>query len=275
MSNILLAHPDMSDQALITSSNTIAGSMPLANLQTMQPRDRARFTNLSETIKIIIDLTSVFARGIYSQWNYIFLGFNNTDVNGVLKIRTAANVSSFAGSPLVASAWPSPGLKPDFPLIHSRVFYSTPQTNPAIEIEISNPTNAAGFIDIGRVYVSDAYVPGLPVSYGNMPNVSELERTTRAEGGSEYTRESGIDGSWDFAVQIDSDDTYAATEFYRRAMRIKRLRGTSKDIVVDFDPEDDEFAIDGIVYGRFTNMQPPRILAPFKYEVPMTVKGLR
>jgi len=274
MSNVLIAHPDMSDRATITSSNSIAASMPLYYLQSMQLRDRTRFTNLAETIKIIVDLSPVFALGRYSQWNYIFLGGNNLDADGLIKIRTAANTSSFAGSPLVVSAWPSSDMS-DFPHTHSRVFYVTPQTDPAIEIEIYNPTNPAGYIDIGRLYVADAYVPGLPVSYGNMPNPTEAERTIRAEGGAEYTRVNRIDDQWDFTVQIDSDDPSARQEFYNRAMRIKRLRGTSRDIVVDFDPEDTEFGMDGLVYGRLTNVQAPRILAPFKYEVPLTVKGLR
>lgn len=275
MAQILIAEPGLGDGSILSSSATIATSMPLSNLQTMQPTDKTRFIDLTQTISITIDASAIFGAGLlYTQWNAIYLPFNNTTSAGVISLASSSSLAGLAGAAITTyPTWPAPGLKPYFPRVHSRIYLPTPSTDPYIMITIADSANPDGFIDIGRLYIADGYVPQYPMAFGEMPNPTELERVIRAEGGPTYARQSGIDENFNPVLQTYSDAGKA--EFYNRIQRIKRLRGTSRDILIDYDVLDNTYAMDGIQYGRLTNVQAPKQTAFQLYEIPLSLAGLR
>lgn len=286
---MLILEPGLSDAATISTTATVAGSMPLSNLQTPQPTDRTRFTDTSSLIAITIDATAVFAAGVYTSWNYIGWLFNLTASTDTWLLEAAGTISGLSAPTLSMaglSAWPSPNLKPYYPRIHSRLYLPTARTEPVIRLTIDARANPLGYLDIGRLYLGLAIDLKTPERYPiSIPLPSENERVVRSEGGQDYPRVSGLDeGLQSYPVMFAGDPNLptsaaraakAASDFYSSIVRIVRLRGSSRDVLIDLDPSDATWAMEKIIYGRLVGVTQPQLIAPSVYQVVVSVKGMR
>lgn len=296
---MLILHPTLSDSAVISTPSTIAGSMPLSNLQKIQPTDRTRFINLSESIIIRVDMTAIMSLGYLTSWNCIYLLFNNSDLtiplHGVapyLEVLAATSTAHLDSSTFtstdVVSLWPSPDLKPYYPRVHTRYVTPSlvPRSDPCVDLIIHNSLNVDGFFEIGRLYVGLAIDLKTPERYPiSIPLPSEPERVVRSEGGQDYPRTTGLDEGLQSYPVIFAGDTRlphaadraakAASDFYSSIARIVRLRGSSRDVLIDFDPMDSSWAMEKIIYGRLVGVGQPQLIAPSVYQVVVNVKGMR
>lgn len=286
---MLILEPGLSDAAVISTNATVAGSMPLSSLQTPQPTDRTRFTDTSSLITITIDATAVFAVGQYTSWNYIAWLFNSTASTDTWALTAAGSIAALS-SPSYSlsslSTWPSPNLKPFYPRVHSRLYLPVARTEPVIRLTIDATANPLGYLDIGRLYVGLAIDLKTPERYPiSIPFPSELERVVRSEGGQDYPRVSGLDeGLQSYPVMFAGNPNLptsaaraakAASDFYSSIVRIVRLRGSSRDVLIDLDPTDSTWAMEKIIYGRLVGVSQPQLIAPSVYQVVVNMKGMR
>jgi len=286
---LLVLEPGLSDSAIVTTTSTVAGSLPLSYLQTSQPTDRTRFTDTSSLITITIDATAVFAAGIYTSWNYIGWLFNSTISTDTWKLEAASTISALSSPSLSMaglSAWPSLSLKPYYLRVHSRLYLPTPRTEPVLRLTIDATTNPAGYLDIGRLYVGLGVDLKTPERYPiSIPLPSEMERVVRSEGGQDYPRVSGVEEELQSYPVIFAGNpslptntarqAKSALDFYSSIVRIIRLRGSSRDVLIDLAPTDTTWAMEKIIYGRLVGVTQPQLIAPGVYQVVVSVKGMR
>ena len=263
--------------------------MPLSTLQTSQPTDRTRFTDASSLIAITIDATAVFAAGLYTSWNYVAWLFNSTIATDTWKLEAAGTVAGLSSPTLTMSslsAWPSPTLKPYYSRVHSRLYLPVSRTEPVLRLTIDATANPAGYLDIGRLYIGLAIDLKTPERYPiSIPLPSELERVVRSEGGQDYPRVAGLDESLQNYPVIFAGNprlptnaarqAKAALDFYSSIVRIIRLRGSSRDVLIDLDPTDATWAMEKIIYGRLVGVSQPQLIGPGVYQVVVNVKGMR
>lgn len=298
---MLILEPGLSDAAIITTTAMVAGSMPLSNLQSPQPTDRTRFTSTSSPIIITIDMTGAMAQGIYTSWDYVALMFNGSTSTDKWKLAAADTLAGLSSAPFSITGllargifmWPSPNLKPYYPRVHSRYWVGqdpspsqSPRTEKILQLTIDATANPAGYLDIGRLYVGLAIDLKTPERYPiSIPLPSELERVVRSEGGQDYPRAAGIDeGLQSYPVIFAGNPSLplsadrmakAASDFYSSIVRIVRLRGSSRDVMIDLDPTDATWAMEKIIYGRLVGVGSPQLIGPSVYQVVVSVKGMR
>jgi len=287
--DLLILEPGLGDSAILSTTATVAGSMPLSNLQASQPTDRVRFVDTSSPIVITIDATAALASGVYTGWNYIAWLFNTTLSADTWTLETANTIPGLSSPTLSLSglsAWPSPSLKPYYPKVHSRRYFPITRTEPVIRITINATSNPLTYLDIGRLYLGLAVDLKTPERYPmSIPLPTETERVVRSEGGQDYPRPAGIDeGLQSYPVLFAGDprsatdaarQAKAASDFYSSIVRIIRLRGTSRDVLIDLDPTDTTWAMEKIIYGRLVGVQQPQLIGPSVYQVVVSVKGMR
>jgi hypothetical protein len=286
---MLILEPGLSDSAVISTTATVAGSMPLSNLQAPQPTDKTRFTDSTSPIVITIDATAVLAAGTYTGWNYVAWLFNSSAAADTWKLEAAATISGLSAPTLSMaglSAWPSPSLKPYYPRVHSRLYLPITHTEPVLRLTINATTSPLGYLDIGRLYIGLAVDLKTPERYPiAIPLPSEPERVVRSEGGQDYPRATGLDeGLQSYPVIFAGDPNLplaadraakAALDFYSSIVRIIRLRGASRDVLIDLDPNDSTWAMEKIIYGRLVGVTQPQLIASNVYQVVVSVKGMR
>lgn len=288
---------DSPNGAVLSSSNTIAPSMPLSYAQTIQPTDRVRFTDLTQTIRFTVDLSIPLASGQYVSWDSLYLLFNNSTSAGTVTVSASPTSIALAISAptytVTFNCWPSPSLKPFFPRVHSRLTptSTSPRTEPYLAVTISDAANPSTYFEFGRLYVGLGVHLPTPERYpSSIPYPSETERLVRSEGGQDYVRPAGIDealtaypvlfsgkalGVGLTPLQQTARALQAASDFYTKVTRVIRLRGVSKDVLIDFDPTDTHNAMEKILYGRIVNIQQPQLIAPSTYQVTLNFKGMR
>lgn len=277
MANTLIAHPVLSDAAVLTTSATVAASMPLANLQKPQPTDRCRFTDLSQVIEFDVDLTAAMASTGISQWRLVVLTHSNASDQASWRIRAATTQAGLSSSPPVDTTmitfWPAANLKPYWERIPAYYLFAADHTETWIRITIDDSDNPDGFLEFGCLCVANPCQPELPRKFGEMPDDTEDERVVRAEGGPEYPRASGPVTVFNLTFQAEGEGALEEVAFGLR--RIKRLRGASRPVIVIDDVDDTVFAMEGFVYGRMTN--PTQTVHPQfqQYEVSITLREMR
>jgi hypothetical protein len=279
---MLIAEPGLSDTATLATTATVAGSMPLGNLQTMQPTARTRFTDISSPIVFTIDMTAGFASGAYASWNYLWLGFGNFAVTDLWKIEGATTIAGLSSPTLIqafTSCWPSPNLARFFPRRHARYFshdgggLPVGRTEKVLRVTIDATSNPDGFLEMGRAYASDGYLSQYIAYPNKLPTLKEEPRIVVAEGGARYPRPSGIDSGGVLPVYLAGAD--ARADFYGRVQAVYLLRGGTKDVLLDRNPTDADFAMHGMTYGLLTGVHAPEYAFQATYTVELAVEGLR
>src|SRR5690606_12075449 len=93
MGNIVIATPVLSDAATITTPDTVASSLPLANLQDYRPSRVARWIDTAATL--VVDLGAN-----YAITTAALLGISGTEtITG--RLRLAANEGDLTAAPLL------------------------------------------------------------------------------------------------------------------------------------------------------------------------------
>src|SRR3546814_236006 len=109
MAGLYIATPVLSDAATLSTTGTVSSTLPLTNLQTMQPGEVCRFTSLTG-IMIVADLGSA------ASINWIELINHNGTSAATWRIRGADTEGELTSDPGydsgTVSMWPTSG-KPD------------------------------------------------------------------------------------------------------------------------------------------------------------------
>lgn len=240
MAKFVLADPTTFDAATLAGSNTVE-TLPLSNLQTDIPFDRARFTSTSPYV--VADL------GAAVDVNLVWLGYTNVTSAATWRIRAASTEAGLTSSPGYDSgavtAWPSASINTrQYPRVHALAFYSTAKSFRWWRVDISDAGNPDGYIDVGRMIVDAAFVPeagrqtGASIQYVD-PSVVQRPAAGGAIGRQIVGyREAAI--PFNFRSRADTVGVLA---------RLDRVRGRARPILYVDDPDDSTYLMDVTIYG--------------------------
>lgn len=264
MGNIVLATPDLSDAATITGGAT-ASSMPVGNLQDMQPSLPCMFTNLADAY-IVVDLLS--AQSI----NLIWLGYINATATDTWRVRAASSEAALTSSPGYDSGtldiWTSSQNISSWERVHALHWLTTPQSYRYWRIDISSTTED-DVLTIGRLYLSNAYQPSRNVRYGLTTGTVEQIRRTESLLGNIFPRPAARRQSMDFSLEHLTREEMLGS-FYK----IQRTRGVSSDVLVILDPEETEFQMELSTYGLFKDLSRIEIPTVNVYKTTISIEEM-
>lgn len=243
---VTIATPRLSDAATLTSGGTIAASLPLANLQAMQPGKVCRFTDLSG-MHIVADL------GAAQEVNQVWLGYTNATSAATWRVRGATSEANLTASPGYdsgsADIWPVSGLD-DWDTVNGLRWLSTAQTYRWWRIDIADAANPDGYFDIGRLYIAKAWQAG-GIQFGWSLGWLDDSEIERARGGQMHPVERPRRRELSFTLHGKSE-----AQMYGDAFAIQRLRGRSRDVLVVRDPMQTTWLQHQTLYGLMTELRP-------------------
>lgn len=252
---IVIATPALSDAATLTGLGTIAATLPVTNLQTVQPGKVARWTSLA-TVGLRADL------GAAAAINLIALGPHNGTSAATWQIRAGASeAEADAGAGYdsgAVSMWPGTGRPAGYDSERLWSLAWLPRTGgPGAQtfrywrIDVDDGANPAGYFDIGRLYLSAAWQPTKNLRYGWGLGWDDPSEHVQAIGGQRWGVRRAKGRVLPFALGSMIEDEMIGT-----ADEIARLRGTTEDILVVRDPEATAWLHKYIVQGTLETLEP-------------------
>lgn len=246
MSNMRIIHTNVIDTSILSSSPACAAATPVENIQVAQRSEVARvagaqsWTIAGEFMGAVSALCLVghnltggatVRLRLYSDYAKSVLVYDST----ALPVGTAQVWGNPSGTPNGGLAWGvspwlgngyAPGATPYF-----TIWFSQISTAVAFLIDISDPYNGDGYLQIGRVYLGDYWSPSLNMSYGMPMSWTEATKQVRTDGGS--LRSEGYLPYRKFSVALDCLSEGDRSEF----MEIARSVGLRRDVLISFFPE--------------------------------------
>jgi len=123
-----------------------------------------------------------------------------------------------------------------------------------MRIELKNETNAAGYLQVGRVVAGPAVTPSLNMQYGAAIGYMDNSRHSTSRGGQTWSDEQQRYRVLSFKLaDLPADEIYTA--FFDR---LDRAKGTFGDVFVLMNPADTTNIIHTSFYGRVSSLQPVR-----------------
>lgn len=269
LSSPLIATPALSDSpvTVLTGGDT-AGSMPLAYLQSEQPSDRARFTDLSYSISIGIGGTSsafvVLDFGVPINLHFHYFGFTNVSSDAQIRKRGSTN--------------PDPQISPGYDSTLTFVYEYQALTRagfrkfPHVEFSASgfgvyrywrfdfiDPDNINSYLDIGRMALAsfDSIDDIAP------PTLYQFPRGVMANGSSvgfnKVAAQVETAGRQIYPVSrppLDQNKLSIAavkeSDIYGALAGIERTRSNSRSVIWCGDPSDTTLIAQKTIYGLMT-----------------------
>lgn len=181
MSTFLLAFPNRIDDATITGGSWIAGA-PVTNVGTWALAETARSTNaLTTSTKIRINHgAAVTARAL------VLMRHNLSSAATVRWMRGTTGGGSDVADSGTVNAWRFTPRAYDGAVYDVQVVQTSQTSAQYDEIEIVDTGNAAGYIEIGRVFVGPAFAPTYNPNYGLVDGHEDLSVIGRAHSGAQW-----------------------------------------------------------------------------------------
>ena len=248
MSNILISHAGLMDDAVYTASSEATG-FPIENVANIQPSKTWRSTGKASE-SIIINL------GAVKTFDFIGLLHTNliSNVAVLAWIRTADTEANLTAAPDYNSsaflAIPS-GAQEDYGYGNVLFQFPADQTNQWVRIDLICGPLPDAYIEIGRVYVSKAFVPDVNIGYGWSIGIEDLTKATRAKGGASYPNALPKIRVLKYSLDFQTED-----QMYDYAFAYDRLLGASKDIFIHRDIDNLDRYLDYAIYGLQQSLQP-------------------
>jgi len=125
--------------------------------------------------------------------------------------------------------------------------------------EVNDTTNAAGYLDMGRVFIGPVWQPANNMSYGAANGWETKTDVQEALGGAEYFQRRTPYRVARFSLNWMSEDEGMANAF-----ELQRRAGIDQDVLWIHDPDDTVHALRRQFLGRL------RQLSPIEYPYPLT-----
>jgi hypothetical protein len=261
MSNIVIATTALADAGTLTGGGTLAATLPVGNLQTMQPGQAARWTSLTG-MYAVLDL------GAAAAVNLVALLAHNGSSAATWHIRGAsseAGLTDSAGYDSGAiSMWPSTGRPAgyDAERLHSIQFLAPAQSYRWWRVDLADSANADGYFEAGRLIVDAAWQPlrNLRFDWGmswDDPSAPVLSALGHQWPGPE-SRTARV---FDFAIR-----GLSASDVATGGYEIGRKRGRRKDVFVVRGPTLTAQLHRNMVYGLLSEAAAIRRIAHDWYE---------
>lgn len=228
MANIIIAAPDWSDSATIVTTGNEDAAAPAANLQTLQPTHAYQSVDLTG---LVLELD----RGAAEPFNLVALLFANITAAGTWRVRAADTKANLTAGPGYDSGtigfWASPGLD-QWTRTHSLLWIPAGVTERWLRIDIADGANPDGYINAGRLYVSNAFQPTEGFNWGKPISLVPAEQL-RAKPG-----EPPIANTGDNVPVADFTLSWLTeAEAEAGVDRLERFHQGRKDVLVCFNPD--------------------------------------
>lgn len=239
MTNIYMAHPEISDAATITASTSL-GDMNIVNVQKKSLGKVYRTSDLSAQI--------AFDLGAAKAVNFCAIIAHNGSASGTVTIKagTTSDVTDYNSGALPLITGTDLGYSKN---AFADVFAA--QTYRYWRLEFSDPTNAAGYLQIGRVYLSNAFTPETNIDYELEEGFTDLSRNARTLNGGVVSVERDPYRFAQFEMNFLSK-----AEVFGSLYDFDRLRGKKKDVVFVPDMDETTYFQCRLIYGIFQEMNP-------------------
>ena len=250
--NLTIAHAALSDAGTLSTAASVAGNMPLANLQAIQPTDATRFLTPG---------SAYFELDLGSAKAIDFVALLNTNGSSAATWRVRADSTQAGlsgGSPgydsTTKTLWPSTGLD-DWDFVHALLNIGADKTFRWWRVDIADASNPDGYFQAGRLLLADAWRPthGLTVAEGAELGWRDPSAWNVARGGQTYVDAVPRARFLRFGVTLIDD-----TELFPRGLWLDRTRGSSRDVLVSLDPDHATLAQDWTLCGLMKELSPAR-----------------
>lgn len=254
MGKIIFASGLISDAGSIEAFAATAAGYPVTNLLTMQPGERARFTDPGAAY-VEIDLGT--ARPI------TFAGIlaHNISATGQVRWRAADTQGDLTADPdldtMLGSAWPASG-KPDADVFYSFRLFDEAVNRRWWRLDVSDGDNTDGYLDIGRLMVADAWRPARNVKFGWGPGWLDPSAAQRSVAGHTYPTPRPKHRVFGVPLGFQSED-----DMLEGLYELQRKCGAERDIFVAVDPDADKHLHRKSVHGTMLGTSQPLINTHF------------
>ena len=263
MSNMIISAVNYVDDGTLTVDDEVA-TLPGTYLQDRQIVRIWRNTQLTAQIDVDFGQSRIV--------DFAALIKHNISTTGTIRWRLS-NVSNFATTVYdsgVVDAWPiveefgtlpwgvfswggylNPTVAAEYTISTFDVLDSTVQAR-YLRIDISDPDNADGYIQAGRLISGPAYRPSINYANGVEFEFVDESRVTKSRGGQTF-----IDEVERFRrIRFDLINLPENEVFQNVFNRLDRLKGIAGDILVIPQPDKPSTWITQNIYGRITNTDP-------------------
>lgn len=247
MENLAIADTGLVDAATLSAGSQL-GSMPVGNLQKIQPLDRWRTDDLANAY-LIADL------GAAETINLIALLYHNLSSAATWRVRAAASETDLTAAPAYDSgsvnAWHNDWPADQSPL-HSRIWLgASTETYQWWRVDISDSGNPDTYVEAGRLLIDNAWqLPQLKnIEYGWGMTFVDPSEHSRSRGGQDYSNKLNKYRRLDCSLNFLDED-----EMYDNYYEIQRKRGASQDVFVMRDPAAGKHLLRQSLYGKMKSL---------------------
>lgn len=238
--------------------------LPLANLVNQQPTKVARSTDADEaSTRFVIDHASARQFSMFALINV------NLSSAATVRIRVSQNAdgssptldktiaygeANVVWGSLPWGSFPWSGFIEDEQPGGPIVFYKHPSTVAGryVLVDISDESNAAGYVQAGRFMAGQAFVPQINMAYGAGGQFIDESRQSRSVGGQLYTDKKPKRRRFQCALNFLTE-----AESWGSMYDMQRKLGISGALLLVYDPEDAAAIIKRrTIYGHMTDLSP-------------------
>ena len=286
MNNITFGYPNRVEEGTLSGGGWMS-SLPLSNVKDRVIAHVARSNGLlTSDCQFDVDLTQL-------RWiGALGLMGHNLTVAAKVRLRGADSQANLTAAPAYdsgwVSVWPS-GVIPQELLeweddnfwlgtltSEQRAAYNTPFVHTFgrtsqrwWRVEIDDTGNSAGYVQIGRLFLSDIWTTSYNYSYGSEISVEDRSGVEESQGGVEY-----FDSQAKYRTFRVNLDWLSETEAYSRMLEIQRMLGVRGELLVIPDSSDSTNGFRRTLVGRLTRVNPISHPNYGTYRVSMDIKEL-
>lgn len=286
MKNIQFGYPNRTDEGALSGGSWLA-SLPLTNLQ-----DRV-IAHVTRSTDLLLASTKFEVNLGQARWigTLALIGHNLT-VTAKARVTGATSQANLTTAPAYTSGWVNvwpTGVIPQEMLeweddnfwlgtltAEQRAAYNTPFTHTfaraALQwwrVEIDDAGNPAGYVQVGRLFVSDLWAPIYNYSYGAELGLEDRTGVEESLGGVEF-----FDAQSKYRSVRLSLDWLSMDEAYARVMEMQRMLGSKGELLVIPDADDTTHGFRRTLVGRLLRLNPVRHPRNDTYQVAMDIKEL-
>lgn len=239
MSNAILATPVFSDLATLTGSESV-GDMTISNLNKRSLKRKYRTLELSSVV-INVDLGSV--RNV----NFFALIAHNLTSSATITVQAGSTdaVTDYNTGALSGITGNDAGFE-------QQSFYKFLMSGQRFRywrFTISDASNPDNYIQIGRLYLSNAFQPTINIDYGVSWGFEDRSLISETVSGEVVPLVRPKRKMCDWSLSFGSE-----SEMFGTLFDIDRLRGMSKDVIFIEDPEATTYAQHKFIYGLMSEL---------------------
>lgn len=283
MANCIIAFPNRIDESTLTGGS-YTSTLPRSNLLTSILSEVARTTDATAASSLVnIALTKARTIKLISILNHNLLpgtsptyrirGYSDAGMTIVLYDSGILPVYTRMFSTLTlnfedANWWDGVPLTEDIAGYTWNITHvlTTATTAQYWKIELIDTTNAAGYIQFGRVFIAGAWQPVANMSYGASIGYETNTKISRARGGAKY-----FDVRTPYRVARFNLDFMTVDEGYAIAFDSNRILGLDKEVFYMYDAADTIHQLRRSFIGTLRKLspieQPYSTLTKTSYEI--------